>query len=93
LSSLQDLDSNTRGYWARSAITLLIRSKANHEYQELKAARPYALPILRGSDDSDSKDELEFITAIPTLNSEEDAHYVVACESYMEEEAQNLEEW
>ena len=72
---------------------LLTRRIPNHKYQELKPSRPYSLPIFRGSDDSDSKNELEYITAIPTLDSE-DAHYVVACESYMEEEAQDLEgEW
>jgi hypothetical protein len=72
----------------------MTRYKANHEYQELKPSQAYSLPIFRGSDDdSDSKNQLEYITAIPTLDSEEDAHYVVACESYMEEEAQNLEEW
>ena len=40
-----------------------------------------------------AKKQLEYITALPTLDSEEDAHYVVACETYMVEEAQNLEEW
>ena len=64
------------------------------EYQELKPSQAYSLPIFRGSVDSDSKNELEFITAIPSLDSEEDAHYEVACESNMEEEeAQDLEEW
>ena len=75
-------------------ITLMTRSKANHiKYQELKPSRLYSLPIFRGSNNSDSKNELEFITSIPTLESDNDAHYVITCESYMEEEAQNSEEW
>jgi hypothetical protein len=77
-------------------ITLKTRFKKliiHDEYQELKPSRPYSLPIFRGSNNSDSKNQLEFVTAIPTPDSEEDAHYVVACESYMEEEPQNSEEW
>ena len=61
--------------------------------QELKSSRPYSLPVFRGSDDSDDKNQLEYITAIPSPDSEEDAHYVVACESYEEEEAQSSEDW
>ena len=75
------------------SITLMSRSKANHESQALKPSQPYSQPTFRGSDDSDSEDQLEHITTIPTLNSEEDGYYVVACESYMEEEAQNSEDW
>jgi hypothetical protein len=63
----------------------------DYEYQELKPSKPAWRPILRGSVDSDSK-QLEYITAIPALDSE-DAHYAVGCEAYMEEETQNLEEW
>ena len=70
------------------SITLMTRSKA-----KLKPSRLYSLPIFRGSNNSDSKNELEFITSIPTLESDNDAHYVVTCKSYIEEEAQNSEEW
>lgn len=59
--------------------------------QELKPSA--AQPILRGSDGDDSKKQLEYVTAIPTPNPEEDAHYLVACEAYMEPEPENLEEW
>ena len=73
-------------YMTRSKKLILL------EFQELKPSWPYSLPTFRGSDDSDIKNQLEFITAIPTLDPE-DAHYVVDCESYMEKEAQNSEEW
>ena len=90
LSFSEDLDFNTRGYLARSVMHKyrVRRSvRLNYEYQELKPSKPAWRPI---SVDSDSK-QLEYITAIPALDSE-DGHYAVACEAYMEEETQNLEE-
>jgi len=62
--------------------------------KELNASQPSSRPIFRGSDDSDTNNQLEYITAIPSLDSEEDAHYAVTCDStYLEEEAQISEEW